>query len=383
MKLPPGEYFISLRHPMYGEHRLCAVLGDNEEVTLDGDLAARERFIRVTANPPDVIVHIDGRYQRPDMLSEKTDFAVIPGLHKVQVWKSLYKPAIKLVQVDSNKWTTVKVDLSPAEHFTNSVGMEFVKIPVGEFMMGFVGSPEYHADRICEKERDFLNYGELVYQLLFKDYPQHLVKITKPFFMQTTEVTNAQWDKVMGTHSPVKEALKPKISVSIEDAKEFIAKLNQIDKGEYRYRLPTEAEWEYAARAGTKGFYFFGNSITTDQANFRGKLEMPVGWSFGESRIHTMEVKSFIPNPWGLYNMHGNASELCADWFDGFYYTYSPVKDPMSLGEEDGDHVGRGGSSYSSWEDLMSGERGRAGISFLSDKDPNNGLRLVAEKISD
>lgn len=248
-------------------------------------------------------------------------------------------------------------------------------------MMGFNSSPEFLTERILEKTGDPLNNGDLINQFMFRDYPQHLVEITKPFFVQTTEVTNAQWDKVMGAKTPHGEALKPKVSVSVKAVKEFIAKLNKIDKDEYVYRLPTEAEWEYAARANTKSLYYFGNEITTRNANFDGNIGFPTGWFFGQSLIKPIKVKSYDPNPWGLYDMYGNASELCADWFDGFYYTYSPIKDPVRLPEGDGYYAGKGRSAFTGWTSLMSGQRGIAGKLPFSGEDPVSGFRLVAEKV--
>ena len=168
-------------------------------------------------------------------------------------------------------------------------------------------------------------------------------------------------DWVMGTSTPKNHAQHPKTGLNFDDAKKFIAKLNMLDKGHYRYRLPTEAEWEYAARAGSKGFFYCGDYITTDKANFDGYSSSQVGCRFGKSRINPIKVKSFTPNSWGLYDMHGNASELCADWYDGFFYTYSPIKDPVRKAQGNGVYVSRGGSSLSGWNGCMSGHRGISG----------------------
>ena len=205
-----------------------------------------------------------------------------------------------------------------------------------------------------------------------------MVEITKPFFMQTTEVTNAQWAKVMGTDSPEFDAQLPKVSIRINDAKLFIAKLNQLDKGKYLYRLPTEAEWEYAARAGTKGMFYTGDYITTDQANFTGDAEYPLDRTYGRSRNRLIAVKSYSPNPWGLYDMYGNIKELCADYYDGFYYARSPIKDPIRTSQESGLNVARGGGYVSYWPECMSREPQDVGKNINT-----YGFRLVAEKVGD
>ena len=375
MKLVPGRYLVSLSHPMYGERRLCAVLRDNEEVTLNGDLAVWPGKIKISSTPSGATVYVDGQEVGQTPYYDSTTW-LTPGQHLVQVWKSLFKPTNQVVHVGSNKIATVNVDLAPVEHFTNSLGMEFVKIPAGKFMMGVNDSPELLASRIIDGMADLRKGGIAVHNEFFQIFPQHLVEITKPFFMQTTEVTIAQWDKVMGAASSYRKAQSPKVSVSIKDARLFIAKLNLLDKGKYHYRLPTEAEWEYAARAGTKGLFYTGDYITTDQANFMGNAEYSLDRTYGKSRYGTVVVKSYSPNPWGLYDMFGNIKELCADYYDGFYYADSPVRDPIRTSKENGYNVARGGAYVSYWPKCLSREPQDVGKNINT-----YGFRLAAEKV--
>ena len=155
---------------------------------------------------------------------------------------------------------------------------------------------------------------------------QHQVIITKPFLIGKYEVTINQWDAVMGTRLSTKQNENyPITDVSWEACQEFIQKLNEAT-GEI-YRLPTEAEWEYACRAGTNTPYSYGEKISKQNANYEGKLPKKVG--------------SYSPNSWGLHDMHGNVWEWVNDWFGE--YPNGQVKDPK--GPEKGDqHVLRGGS---------------------------------------
>ena len=155
---------------------------------------------------------------------------------------------------------------------------------------------------------------------------QYKIKISKPFYMQTTEVTQGQWKKVMGNNpSGFKDCGDdcPVEQVSWNDAQEFIKKLNQME-GTNKYRLPTEAEWEYAARAGTTTPFYTGNCLSTDQANYNGNYPL-TGCPKGQFREKTMRVGSFEPNAWGLYDMYGNVWEWCQDWFDDYTWREPPV----------------------------------------------------------
>ena len=156
--------------------------------------------------------------------------------------------------------------------------------------------------------------------------PQHEVTITKGFWLGKFEITQGQWQSVMGTtpwkgQSYVQENPNNAASyISWDDAQEFIAKLNA--EGSEVYRLPREAEWEYACRAGTTKRWSFGDdeSQLTDYAWYRANA-----YDVGEEYAH--EVGTKLPNPWGLHDMHGNVREWCQDWFGS--YSSSAQTDPL------------------------------------------------------
>jgi formylglycine-generating enzyme required for sulfatase activity len=191
---------------------------------------------------------------------------------------------------------------APPKDFTNSIGMRFVWIPPGSFMMG---SPTE------EKLR-----GE--------NETQHQVTLTKGFYLGIYLVTQDQWQTVMGNNPSAFKGEKnlPVENVSWEDCQVFLEKLRK--KEGHAYRLPTEAEWEFACRAGTTTPYHFGETISTDQANFDGN---PDGKGrAGAFRNKTTHVGSFPANPWGLFDMHGNLWQWCADVYAD--YPQNAVVDP-------------------------------------------------------
>lgn len=207
---------------------------------------------------------------------------------------------------------------TPPPNFTNSVGMKFVWIPPGSFMMG---SPKDE-----RKRQD----GEVL----------HKVSLTKGFYMGVYPVTQEEWQAVMGTNPSWfkgDDNNLPVENVSWLDCQEFISQLREKDKK--AYRLPTEAEWEYACRAGTNAPFHFGETISTDQANYNG--EIYGNGKMGINRRMTTPVGSFPANTWGLHDMHGNVWQWCQDW-DG-KYPQQDVADPQ--GPYMGQHrVQRGGS---------------------------------------
>jgi formylglycine-generating enzyme required for sulfatase activity len=212
--------------------------------------------------------------------------------------------------------------------FTNDIGMEFIPIPAGEFDMG-----------------------------------RAHVKISKPFYLGKYEVTEEQWIKVMYLNPsyfneawyPADWQQRPVEQVSWLDAQKFAERLSVRDKG-YRYRLPTEAEWEYAARAG--------RSDTANEA----------GWSAANSGGATHPVGKQPPNAWGLYDMLGNVWEWCQDWYTRSPGTQSTAADPAGASSRRY-RVVRG----SSWcDNYMSS-------SYRSDYEPEHrdscgGIRLAAER---
>jgi formylglycine-generating enzyme required for sulfatase activity len=153
--------------------------------------------------------------------------------------------------------------------------------------------------------------------------PQHKVQITKPFYMGVYTVTQAQYEALMGTNpSRYRGPKRPVEMVSWDEAVEFCKKLSE--KTGRQIRLPTEAEWEYACRAGTTTPFYTGEILSPKQANFQDILS----WAESEVYHSTVPVGSYPPNPWGLYDMAGNVSQWCQDWYDPKYYKGSPVEDP-------------------------------------------------------
>ena len=195
-------------------------------------------------------------------------------------------------------------DKQPLSEVTNKFGMNFVSIPAGTFTMG---------SSLEEKGRD-------------RDEILHPVTITKAFYIQTTEVTQGQWQAVMGNNPSHFDQCGedcPVERVSWFDVQKFIGRLNKQEKSK-TYRLPTESEWEYAVRAGTTT-PFANGTITRTGCDYDPVLDR-IGWYCGNSAYKTHRVALKQPNAWGLYDMHGNVWEWCQDWYDD--YPTGSVVDP-------------------------------------------------------
>ncbi len=192
---------------------------------------------------------------------------------------------------------------NPPKEFTIFIGMNFVWIPPGTFQMG---SP---------KDEHGRSQDEIL----------HKVTLTRGFYLGVTTVTQEQWLAVMGANPSFHKGEKnlPVECVSWDDCQVFLEKLSK--KEGQVYRLPTEAEWEYACRAGTTTPFYFGDNITSDSmVNFNGNY--PYRKGIGSARNRTTQVGIFPANAWGLFDMHGNVMQWCADSY--LDYPQGAVVDP-------------------------------------------------------
>lgn len=236
-----------------------------------------------------------------------------------------------------------------------SIGIELNFIPKGSFLMG---SPD------TEKSREP------------DEGPQWQVTITNDFWIGKYEVTQEEFEKVVGKNpSYFKDCPRcPVEQVTWNDAKEFIVKLNELDTV-YKYRLPSEAEWEYVARAGTKTAFAFGDTLSSEQANFDGSF--PYGnVATGNYLQKTAEVGNYQPNAWGIYDMHGNVWEWVEDIYNRDYRGLKDDGSPnLIVGDEDS-RILRGGSWVLNGWSLRSAVRNRSlPTAYFIDY----GFRVVAE----
>jgi len=202
----------------------------------------------------------------------------------------------------------------------NSIGMRFVLIPPGEFDMG---STEAEVAKLLE-EAKATNQPSWYIENLPSEAPKHRLRITKPLYLAASEVTQAQYEPVLGNNpSRFKEdANCPAEMVNWDEASAFCRKLGELPEeqsGQRTYRLPTEAEWEYACRAGTTTTWYSGDDET-------GLKE--IAWYGANAGGKTHPVCEKTPNAWGLCDMHGNVWEWCQDWWAVDYYATSPSEDP-------------------------------------------------------
>ena len=278
----------------------------------------------------------------------------------------------------------------PHDVLVNSLGMRLVRVPAGEFMMGHAESPEAWA-------RDFPAYPPDRFAKLFDESPVHKVRITRPFYLGQHEVTVGQFRRFLQLSGHVPESVQdgtggygynpaydpattprgdafegrdpryswtnpgfaqtdehPVLNVTWNDAVAMAAWLSRTEGR--RYRLPTEAEWEYACRAGSRTRYPNGNDPQrlTEIAN-TFDTDSAVNWSRwsgfalrgSDGFAFTAPVGRFAPNAWGLHDMLGNAWEWVADWHADDYYAQSPVDDPQ--GPATGDVRVRRGGSWHTW----------------------------------
>jgi formylglycine-generating enzyme required for sulfatase activity len=279
----------------------------------------------------------------------------------------LLLPAAALIALPG--LASVSGDDAP-QSVTSSIGMKLVVVPAGKFTMGSPKSEPGRSD----------------------DEAEHAVEITRPFYMGAYPVTQAEYEKVMGKNpswfSPrgasrhkLKEQATgsfPADNASWNDAQRFCDKLTELDRRAGRpgrYRLPTEAEWEYACReAGkSKTAFSFGDKLGADRANFDGNF--PLGADKGPYLQRTCKVGSYPANKLGLHDMHGNIWQWCADWYRADYYANSPAKDPRGP-KRGGSLVIRGGSWCVTAKECRSAYRGNESPGF---RDGTIGFRVVCD----
>lgn len=267
----------------------------------------------------------------------------------------------RTVEVTEKKAADVTITLEPQPgeeqvvDLGGGVKLEMVWVPKGSFMMGSPSSEDNRDD----------------------DERQHRVTLSEGFWMGKYEVTQEQWAEVMGKNpSHFSGSRNPVEKVSWEDCQAFIQKLNAYTGGRAASRagafsLPTEAQWEYACRAGTTTPFHYGGRLDSSMANFDGNY--PYGRARkGQYREQTVRVGSFKPNAWGLYDMHGNVWEWCQDWYDKDYPSGS-VTDPSGASSGSG-RVLRGGSWHFDAWNCRSAHRYRGTPTRRSD---SFGFRLV------
>ncbi|MGQ9858372.1 MAG: formylglycine-generating enzyme family protein [Thermodesulfobacteriota bacterium] len=244
------------------------------------------------------------------------------------------------------------------ERFTNSLGMEFVMVPPGSFLMGSPASEAF---------RD-------------EDEVQHRVTLSRPFLMQVTEVTQRQLKAVMGSNPSFFSQCGddcPVERVSWNDSVRFVEAMNR--RGEGRYRLATEAEWEYACRAGTTSPFSWGDEPDCNMAMFNNNPRRGVARCLAQVLARGLKpdspapAGSYPPNRWGLFDMHGNVWEWCQDWYGP--YPKGEVTDPV--GPPHGMYkVRRGGSWFKYGTFCRSANRNFA---HPASRYSTTGLRLVRE----
>jgi formylglycine-generating enzyme required for sulfatase activity len=243
----------------------------------------------------------------------------------------------------------VQAEVSSSELYeiftSHSTDMEFIHIPAGEFNMG--SNPE---------DKDSSGYKSLA----------HKVKIRNPFYMGRSPVTQKQWKRIMGNNpSHFKGDSHPVEMVSWNQVQEFVRRLNQKE-GTDKYRLPSEAEWEYACRAGTQTKYYFGDS--------ESKLN-EYAWYAENSGSKTHSIGQKKPNSWGLYDTHGSVWEWVQDiWHENF--NYSPSDGSVWKDGDSLDRVSRGGSWFCNAELCRSASRFKRGS---ESRFSNLGFRLLRE----
>ena len=343
--LKPDKYKIQFKKDGYETKEKEIELGPNQTYTLEESLI---KYAKLTIIP----IPEDAKIRIMNIKPVYNDgINLLPDRYHIEISKKGYITFDEWISLDEGAEKKMDIVLKEIEkksekYITNELGMKFVYIKPGKFIMG---SPKNEPGR-------------------FSRETQHNVILTKDFYMQTTEVTQGQWEKIMGSNPSEFQGCGkncPVERVSWNDVQEYIKKLNSKD-AKYNYRLPTEAEWEYAARAGTTSAIYTGDIEIKDDCN-APSLDN-IAWYCGNSCVKyktgyncstwnkkygkqsdcklcgTHPVGQKKPNNWGLYDMLGNVYEWCGDVYEE--YPNKEVIDPF-VDVKTGSRVFRGGGWFS------------------------------------
>jgi len=367
MLLTPGKYKVIATAPNKAPIEKTAIVSAGTDNKIDIEFPPDMGTLHVTTKPSGAVIKLmnydEKFHQGIELPAGKYQINAESGFAKASEW----------VTVSANEKNSVSLSLTKAEVFTNSLGMKFKWIDPGSFM---IGSPTTEAGR---------NMDEYLRE----------VTISKGFYIQITEVTQKQWSGLMGNNPSYFTACGencPVENISWVDVQEFIKKLKA--KYDMNYDIPTEAEWEYACRAGSKTAIYTG-PLSILSLNNGPELE-PIAWYGGNScadysgaddctgrkgaqircqRCGTQSVAKKKPNAWGLYDMQGNVWEWCSDWYNNFPggYNTGAVTDPK--GPSRGTHrIIRGGGWFSGAAQCRSAFHDR---SAPTDSSNGVGLRLI------
>ncbi len=300
--LPPSTGFQPILQIMNNsEKEISLIYIDNFEIyVLEKERFYNEEFLNGDENDPGIISMV------PDEAATSTPTPT--SLPPSPTPTPIHFPGVTL---------TIPLPNLPA----GAKPLEMMLIPAGTFTMG---SPQSEIDALNEQNQTTW-YSE--------EGPQHQVTIRKPFYIGKYEITQAQWQAVMGNNPSYfsGKSKSPVERVYWKDCQTFITQLNQLGQG--TFRLPTEAEWEYACRAGTTTRFYWGDDSGYSQIG-------QYAW-YGDNAGQTQEAGFKLPNAWGLHDMSGNVWEWCQDW----YGSYSPNAQNDPTGAENGSfRVVRGGS---------------------------------------
>jgi sulfatase modifying factor 1 len=284
--------------------------------------------------------------------------------HLPEGW-TLEKRRVKVITPAGERWEQIT-------YYKNSIGMLFVLIPAGRFKMGSELSAEETARRFHDKAEVFAD-----------EHPQHDVHISKAFLIGVYEVTNVQYRQFRSDHysgdyegESLNADLQPATSVSHDDVMAFCSWLSK--RQGVACRLPTEAEWEYACRAGSQTPYPWGESISGRYCNFADVNAQSLLWrdeTSDDGYAVTAPVGSYPANSFGLYDMIGNVWEWCSDWYGEEYYAESPANDPSGPTRNwTVNRVLRGGSWMNAPSFCRSSFRMKAS---QANRSANNGFRVV------